>query len=198
MPARLTAVRPPQMFKHLLFRGLQDVRYVFSAASAVSTDEIKALLKEANGKVRGVWEDENVCFWERWARCTQAVDQVVKYNAPDEAMGFKGVPEELPDSLCRAFDEIYCDENLLSIGRVDRHAYRAQEAYASQVEEMLGGCRRFRSRAATCLGKAYGRSSMPLLCMASVAGLWRLCCNPFYKRILSLVGLPRSPSLTSC
>jgi hypothetical protein len=198
-PACLLGLRPsapPQMFKYLLIRGMQDLRYVFDAAPAVSPEEIKTLLESANSSVRDVWEDKEASFQERMETCAKAVGPVIDMNAQGDVGEFRKVPKGVPDSLGRAFNEFYSGEDLLLVGRADKYAYRVQELYASRVEEMVAGSRRSRSRVVTRLGKAYGQNSMPLLSMSSAAGLWRLCCSPFYKRILSLVGLHSRPPTT--
>lgn len=183
------------MFKYLLFRGLRDLQYVFSAGPTVSPEEIKPLLKDANHSVRDIWEDEEVCFQMRVAECAPVVYRVIGMN-PFVKGQFEGVPAGLPEALNRAFCSIYKGENLLMVGRVNKRAYRIQERYARKVYDLLKERARFRSRAITLLGKAYGHGSIPLLCVASAAGLWQLCCTPFYKRILSLVSPPHPPSLT--
>ena len=178
------------MFKYLLFRGIQDIRYVFSNHDAVSPEEIKAQLERANECVCHIWEDEEATFREKMAECASVVSRVIERNAPQDMEEFVGVPAELLESLARIFRETYRGENLLLVGRSDTRAYEVQEQYASEVAEQLQWSRPLHSRAITRLGKAYGLTSMPLLCIASVAGLWQLCCSPFYQRVLSLVCPP--------
>ena len=178
------------MFKYLLFRGIQDIRYIFSDHEVVLPEEIKAQLTRANDCVRQIWEDEDAGFQEKMVGCASLVSRVIERNAPQDMEEFVGVPTELLGSLARIFRKTYRSEKLLLIGRSDTHAYEVQEQYASKVAEQLKGSRRLHSRAITRLGKAYGLTSMPLLCIASVAGLWQLCCSPFYQRVLSLVCPP--------
>lgn len=185
---------PLQMFKHLLYRGLYDIEHIFNSGRALLPKDIRPLLDKANSSVEATWRDEDICFQIRLARCEEVVGPVVDLNRRERVGLFRPISRELPDMFSQAFKQLYNGDRLLLIGQADEQAYKVQGLYASKIENILEGeSRRSHSRAITRLGKVYGRSSIPLLCMASVAGLWQLCCSPFYGRVLSLVGPPCPP-----
>ena len=177
-----------QMFMFLLFRGIQDILVIFNSSPAAPVPEVRDLLNEANAEAAVVWNDEDLPFPARWVACTEILQGVVKQNETFTAGNFEGVPEATVERLSKIFRRHYPQEKFLLMGCADEEAYEVQEGYAREVARLLGTkSKSFESRATTRLGKAYGRTALPLLCMSSVSALWKVCQSPFYKSQISLV-----------
>ena len=178
-----------QMFKYLLYRGMEDILIIFNHSRAVRAEEIRADLLEANQKAELVWKDRTKTLSTRRAECIAILDPVLRRNLSAESGEFFPVPLQVASGLDQIFAKHYKPDSYLLIGKTDENAYTVQDLYADEVGILLGKVRRsYRSRAITRLGKAYGRSSIPLLSMASVSALWQICQSDYYKGQLLLVG----------
>lgn len=185
-----------QMFKHLLYRGMEDILIIFNAGPAVPPEEIRKDLCEANSRAEPVWNDKAKTLSARRARCKTILDPVVARNSLGEPGEFRPFPSKLAPKLDAVFSRHYKShepDRFLLIGKTEEDAYRVQEEYVHEVGLLLGSVRQsYRSRAITQLGKVYGRSSMPLLSISSVSALWLLCQTTYYKKQLSLVSRTHS------
>lgn len=193
-----------QMFKHLLLKGIHDILSIFINIEPENASVIETCLKEANEKAAPLWRDKNAPFATRVKRCGEILDPVfwmndATYQEPSLS-GLKGIPQNLLGRLDEIFTKFYgTPDKLLLIGRTHDEAYEAQDGYSREVACLLGTKNPwYRSRAMTCLGKMYGRNSIPLLTSSSVTGLWELCRLDFYKDMLSLVSPAFSPCRLPC
>ena len=161
---------------------------IFDSGQAVEPSKISKLLKRANDSAELIWEDEDIPFSTRVIRCEEILDPVVNQNLMHSGPVME-VPETIVSELGRLFRKFYNKtSDLLLIGQTHERAYEVQDKYAREVAEILGAVdARHKSRAITRLQKVYGRGSMPLLCVSSVSGLWRLCRSPFYRKQTALV-----------
>ena len=182
------------MLKYLLFGMVEDILLVFNGGKTEGIPRIRRLLEEANARARPVWKDEAVPFATRREGCRKILRPVLKLNGK-EAGTFREVPAIVVEELGNIFRRHYGHAKpgaLLLIGGTDDRAYQVQDEYADAIAELLGLVdERYESRAITQLKKAYGRGSLPLLCIPSAAGLWELCKSSLYKKQISLVRLPR-------
>jgi hypothetical protein len=189
----------PQMFKYLLYRGIEDILMIFNDADVVPVSDIRTLLGKANARAAPLWMDETISFTDRQAACKEILDPVIRMNTGTKAKRFRRVPRSVTRKLNRIFRRFYGEpDSLLLIGRTDERAYEVQDRYARIVAKVLGKVKpEYQSRAITRLRKVYGRGSLPLLCMSSVSGMWQLCKSSFYRRQIYLVSSPcplcRSP-----
>lgn len=195
-----------QMFKYLLLGAMEDLIVIFNDSEAAPATEVRQRIDAANAKAAPVWEDGMVPLSDRSRKCREILDPAlrVKTKRPEtSSQDFKPAPVCVGGKLSQIFKEHYGKSDaLMLIGRTDNRAYEVQDRYEREVGEVLGKLKpQYESRAITRLGKVYGRGSLPLLCMSSVWGLWRLCQSAFYTRQLSLVSLVRplcqSPRLAS-
>jgi hypothetical protein len=199
---------PLQMFLYLLYGAMEHVLIIFNDAVAMPVEQIERLLNEANAKARPLWRNETTPFLTRQTQCKELLDPVVGLNL--RAIGVcQRVPESITDELDRIFRKYYGSsnnpqsrgsaENLLLIGRTDDQAYQVQDEYARDIANILGTVdKTHESRAITQLRSVYGRGSLPLLCLSSVAGMWTLCQSSFYKRQTSLVSQSRPMRRSPC
>ena len=168
-----------------------DLLIIFNDSEAVPPGEILADLHRANLAARSIWNDRKKSLTVRWTECDRILGPVIGRNLTAKRMGF--VP--IPLAASRGLDEVFLkhygtpDGHML-IGKAQEASYDVQDLYALEVGKLLGSFQqKYRSRAITQLGKAYGRSSMPLLSISSVAALWKMCKSKYYRDQLSLVGL---------
>jgi hypothetical protein len=184
----------PQMFKYLMYRGVEDILMIFNDAKAAPVSDVRKLLKKANAKAAPIWMDREVSFLDRQAKCNEILDPVIRKNSSSMVGSFEQVPSAVVGGLNNAFKRFYPTfDELLLIGRTDEQAYEAQDGYAVEVAKILGAVNRgYESRAITRLRKAYGRASLPLLCISSVSGIWELCRSAFYRKLVYLVS-PHPP-----
>jgi hypothetical protein len=196
------------MFLYLLYRAMEDVLIIFNSAPAPSPQVIEDLLRKANVKARPLWSHLGTPFLTRQIQCREILDPVVRMNLFGDGNP-QAVPRSVTGELNTIFRKHYASGNsvhsagltaeVLLIGRTDDRAYEVQDNYAIDVAILLGTVDpKFESRALTRLGKVYGRGSLPLLCMSSVAAMWELCRSTFYKRQISLVSSPRPTSQLPC
>lgn len=176
-----------------------QIMRIFSDVEAAPPSVVRANLEVANKKAAPVWNDKNIPLVERVERCREILDPVIEMNRVDRDEGlFLGIPTSVLYKLDKTFHTFYgTSQTLLLIGQTHEEAYEVQDKYARTVARLLEEQdERFQSRAITFLRKVYGRNSMPLLTIGSVAGLWQICQLPFYRRVISLVRhiLPRVPA----
>jgi len=158
---------------------------------------IEVCLNEANEKAAPLWRNQGTPFVTKVKQCREIVDPVLLMNDPTNQEGeLEGIPLELVATLDRIFKKYYgSPDTLLFIGRTHEEAYKAQDGYSRKVVCLLGDRNPWHgSRALTCLGKVYGRNSIPLLMLSLVSGLWQMCQSAFYRNTLSLV----SPAFSPC
>jgi hypothetical protein len=189
---------PMQMFKYLLFWAMQDVLVVFSPAEAVELSKIQKRLKKANDKAAPIWRDVSNGISTRVDECNQILEPVISANrALIHQKSFGPIPAGIEHDLDDIYMKFYRgDRGIQLIGRTDDEAYKVQDQYAREVVRLLQAVdSRFASRAVTCLHKAYGRNSLPLLCNSLVDGLLALCKTDLCKKNLALVSLPSSVRL---
>lgn len=176
------------MFKSLLAKGMQDILVIFNSTPALPMSEVQDRIDEANAIAEPLWNDPTASLQTRRDQCRQILVPVLNQNLTVPASWIAGTPSNISADLTRVFRRHYSHEKLLLIGGNSKEAYEVQDRYARDVALLLGSVRhRWGSRAISCLAMAYGRNTIPLLCMSSVSALWRLCSSPFYKRQLSLV-----------
>lgn len=177
-----------QMFKSLLTRGIEDILIIFNDAPAPQATEVQENLDEANAIAAPLWNDDSKPLSARQTECRRILDPVIFAALAFKSGRFYSVPVAMSEDLNKVFRKHYTSDKFLLIGRNTEEAYNAQDAYAREVGRLLGTTkRRLQSRAIVRLGKAYGRTSIPLLSMASVSALWQISKSSFYKRQLSLV-----------
>jgi hypothetical protein len=179
-----------QMFKYLVFKGFTDILKIFNDAQAEDPAVVKVLLRKANEKAAPVWNDQTTPFAVRAEQCRAILSPVLMLNdIGGEKVKFLRIDPSIAARLDRIFKKYYGeDDKLLLIGRTHEEAYEVQDKYARRVAQYLGETnQRFESRAITCLGKMYGRNSVPLLTIGSVWGLWRICQSSFHRKVVSLV-----------
>lgn len=178
-----------QMFKYVICRGLEDILVVFHSSDAVPVQKIRKLVDQANRQAEPIWNDEERNFATRSAECNAILRPALVQNA----LGDQGSFNPLPISVAATLDDIFRKHyehgnNCLSIGRAAEDAHNHQDAYAREAGRTLGLIRSsYESRTITSIGMAYGRTSMPFLCISSVRALWQVCQSSFYTRQLSLV-----------
>lgn len=185
----------PQMFKHLLFKGFVDIILIFNSLDAEDPSVVKEHLKQANEEAAPIWNDETIPFETRVQRCRELVEPVIAMNRVAKRGGeVTGIPTEAVVMLNKIYRKYYVEpDNVLLIGRTTEEAYKVQDSYGRSVAyylQSLENGKHLESRAITCLRKAYGRNSVPLLTASSVQGLWEICQSPLYRRVTSLVSLP--------
>ena len=125
-------------------------------------------------------------------RCKKLVDPVLrKNNIIDREGEVAGVPQGAVHQLDKIFRRYYVEpDKIMLIGQTTEEAYKVQDQYACQVGyylRKLTNSKRLESQTVTCLGKVYGRNSVPLLTIPSVLALWKICKSSFYRRVTSLV-----------
>jgi hypothetical protein len=181
---------PSQMFKHLINRGIGDIFVIFKKSTSDSMPEVRASLARANKAAAPVWNDSQRSFGDRRAKC-EAIWKPVSdgiLSAPRNTAG--AMPSKIVWYIDEIFNKYYHSENYHLIGRADEESYGVQEQYANEVSARLASIKNeYGARALVCLGKAYGRSSIPLLSESSVGALWDLCCTSYYQKQLSVVSL---------
>lgn len=176
------------MFKYVICRGLEDILIVFNTAKAVPVSTMRGSIDQANAHAAPIWNDEGKSFAVRSAECKAILRPVLKQNK----FGDDGIFNPFPLSAATTLDEIfrkhYQPSTYLFMGRADKDALNLQDAYAREAGRALGLLRgSYESRTITSIGMAYGRTSIPFLCMSSVSALWETCQTLFYTRQLSLV-----------
>jgi hypothetical protein len=181
------------MFKHVLCRGVEDILLVFNHAEATPAPVMQRLMDKANSQAGLIWKDKTKPFTARRAECDDIVLPVIQLNFKVKPGNYNPLPPSAAETLDMLFRKYYGSDELLMIGQATEEAYRVQDLYAREVATALGSIREsYGSRAISSLGKVYGRTSIPLLCIASVSGLWDACQSSYYKRQLSMVRLARS------
>lgn len=189
----------PQMFKHLIFQGLTDISQVFTDAKAGGVGVVKAHLAQANEDASPVWNSPKLHPLERLARCKEITDPVVELSGIDLKGNFLGIPTRLIGRLNKAFQRYYKGDQSLLIGQTHEEARGVQDQYGRAVARIVGEeDARFAARAIICFRKVHGRTSMPLLTISSVQGLWQMCQTSFYTRVISLVSPRRLPCQPPC
>lgn len=177
------------MFKSLLFKGMQDIFKIFNDLDVPWLPVVLQRLSDANARAGPIWQDQRLLFEDRQSKCTAILLPVLSLINPRAGTVFAVVPSCIEHGLCGIFTEFYgTPERLLLIGKTTEEAYEVQDRYAHAVAKLLERVgSKHRSRAILCLAKAYGASSMPLLCSSSLAALWELCKSRPYRRVISLV-----------
>ena len=176
------------MFKHVVCRGIENILIIFNSADAAPGLEMRRLMDEANDQAGPIWDDATQPFADRRAECDEIVRPVLEMNLSGGPGEFNPLPSSAVETLDKLFRKHYQRRNFLLIGQANGEAYRVQDLYAREVATALGLIRdSYGSRATSFLGKVYGRTSIPLLSMASVSAFWEICNSPYYKRQLSLV-----------
>jgi hypothetical protein len=180
---------------HVLFRGIEDILVIFNGAPASPVQAIRNLVDDANRKAEPIWKNNDLDFKSRLGECRAILDLAFTEDQRSKPGQHRPVPSAVAEILDRIFRKHYSSSDFLLIGRADEDSYRIQDAYAREVGRSIGLINSsYESRAITCLGKAYGKTSIPLLCMSSVSALWQVCQSSFYKKQLSLVSQPTHTS----
>jgi hypothetical protein len=176
------------MFRSLVFRGLWHVLVIFNNAKALPSASVQLAVDNANRDAEKVWKDESKSLLHRKRECHRILGPILELNRYARTVIMEGIPVLVGEQLSDIFTRNYGEADLLLIGRTTEGAYHLQERYAREVTGLLGAERdEYASRAILYLGKLYSRSSLPLLCGSSVAGMWRLCQTSYYKKQLWLV-----------
>ena len=176
------------MFKHVVCRGIENILIIFNSSDATPGLEMRKLMDEANNRAGPVWNDATRTFATRRAECDKILLPVLEMNLSGRPGVFNPLPLSAVETLDTLFRKHYNCHQFLLIGQANENAYRVQDLYAREVATALGSIRdSYGSRATSFLGKVYGRTSIPLLSMASVSAFWEICKSPYYKRQLSLV-----------
>lgn len=196
--------KPLQMFRFILWRGIEDNRALFTNSEPkYSLEAFREALDKANETARWFLNNPTTQLSEGWHRCEQITNAVYLTAQPVPGEGRFSFPKTLVPELEAVFRQHYNQENMLLIGGSDLEAYRVQDEYAQNVVSILSKEHpAYAVHALVILGKVYGRTSIPLLGVASVSLLWNLVKCDFYKDQLSLVrldiplvdGLADSPS----
>lgn len=178
-----------QMFKYLLYRTVEDVLIVFSAARATPPAQIEDLIDQANAKAEPIWRDQETLLLTKEDQCRDIFAECISLNEAVKGKGHVAVPASIVDDLDDIFLKHYnSPEKFLLFGRTDDVAYEVQDRYAREVATLLGTVRRrFESRALTRLRKMYGRGSLPLLSEGSATAMWAVCKSSYYRRQIFLV-----------
>jgi hypothetical protein len=176
------------MFKHVVCRGIENILIIFNSANAAPGLEMRELMDEANNRAGPIWNDTTRTFAARRAECDNILRPVLAMNLLGGPGAFNPLPSSAVNTLDMLFRKHYERHRFLLIGQANENAYCVQDLYAREVATALGSIRdSYGSRVTSFLGKVYGRTSIPLLSMASVSAFWEICKSPYYKRQLSLV-----------
>lgn len=177
------------MFRFLLWRGITDIKAIFKEGEPQgSVDHYKERLDRVNSSAQWFFDNPESGLSDQLNQSERMSDFV--FDAARS--GNTGDSFPIPSSLVRPLQAAFClhynNNNMFLIGRADHEAYSVQEKYVEDVVSVLKkdypGCA---ARALLVLGKAYGRSSIPLLSVASIATFWKLADSVFYKRQTNLV-----------
>lgn len=178
------------MFKYLLLRGLQDIFLIFNDSEVKDPPHHReALLKMVNSRAAVIWKNLDISFVDRVRECKLATDPAVSLETRINGTQIVLISEPIHEELNRIFRAVYNKrEKIILIGQTNDEAYQLQDDYACQIVELLMPIgEAFASRAIARLRVAYGRNSIPLLSMSSVAELWNLCCSIYYRDIIFFV-----------
>jgi hypothetical protein len=189
------------MFLYLLHKAIEDILIIFNDADAPSPADAEQALQMANEKAEPLWKNEETPFPERQAQCQEILRPILELYMKEKPGEFHPVSDLVANGLNQIFKKHYnTPGKFLLIGRTDDQAYQVQDGYAREVAAFLGrnlgGPRE--ARTIIMLRKAYGRGTLPLLCMSSASALWELCQSSFYRRQLFLVSSPGSSCRQSC
>ena len=176
-----------QMFKYALIRGINDIRFMFNNSEGPSLRYTRREIERANGVAEPVWLNRQKRRTARMADCRQILAPVL------DRMPSHSIHPKIPDCLLKKLNAIFEQnygggEQYLLMGRAEDDAYAAQANYVDAVLRKLSSYHQFtKARVLTCIGKAYGLTSVPILSTASVSALWQACKSEFYKRQLAMV-----------
>jgi hypothetical protein len=172
---------------------MEDILIIFNHAEAAPAQAMQSVIDVANNQAERIWKDKSKTFTARRAECDAVLSPVIKLNFLAPPGKFNRPPSSITGKLDELFRNHYGPDELLMIGQATEEAYHVQDLYARELSTMLGTIRdSYASRAITSLGKMYGKTSIPLLSIASVSWLWEVCQSCYYKRQLSMVRLARS------
>jgi hypothetical protein len=185
-----------QMFKSLLMAGVMDILVIFNDARSISSTEARKLIESVNEQAGVVWRRRGSGgVTARLSYCRNFTSDAVRTVIASNSKDFRH--ETVPGSICERLDDVFAKHyggpgGHLLIGRADDEAYAAQESYAVEVMNLLSSENdAWKARAAVRIGKVYGYTSLPLLSVSSIDGMWKACTSTFYKKQLSLVSSAR-------
>ena len=183
------------MFKHLLFRGIQDTFKIFTDSCTPPPSQILPLVYAINAQAQPIWLNSSIIPSVRESRCEELFRPVLDLNGPKKEDSFEEMTPEILEHVNKIFMKHYgSSDAMLLMGRTDKEAYSVQTEYASEIADLLGFIsHRHKSRAIIYLGPIYGRSSILLLCESSVTWLWKLCQSKYYAKQISLVSCAHLP-----
>ena len=185
-----------QMFKYILLRGVDDIRFIFSTSEAPPVADVRRQIRTANEDAEVVWQTPGRMRVDRMVEC-KAILSPALGAVPSSLDGAK-IPESLASRLDRIFAASYAG-GWAMIGRAEDEAYANQSRYAAEVEKVISSDRKnIKSRVIMRLGKAYGHTAIPLLSASSVSAVWDACRSDFYRRQLALVSRARLPPTSRC
>jgi hypothetical protein len=175
------------MFKYVLIRGINDIRFMFSSKKGPSLREMRKDIEDANEDAKPLWQSRQKTRVARMAECRQKLAPVLS-KMPSQAIHPK-IPGCVLGRLNAIFQDNYgAGDRFLLIGRAEDDAYDAQANYVDAVLRHLSSYHQFiKARVLSCIGKCYGLTSIPILSIASVNAIWKACRSEFYRRQLAMV-----------
>lgn len=178
------------MFKYLLYWGITDIVCIFSSSKAVfSVDTLRRRLRDADRETGVIWTHPTKSFTTRLQECKEILEPLI--HRAVKVSTFSGIPSQVAEKLDGIFRRHYERSDFLLIGCTEYDSYSLQQKYSDEIVSLLEPIDQgYASRALALLGKAHGRTSIPLLCLSSVAALWEICKSSFYRRQLKLVSSP--------
>ena len=176
-----------KMFKYVLIRGVNDIRFMFNNEKGPSLWVTRREIEEANAVAEPVWRDRQRARTTRMANCRRILSPVLMKVASHPVDPI--IPKCVLRRLDATFEQSYGggDKPLL-IGRAEEDAYVAQASYTDSIVLGLSSYHQYtKTRVLTCIGKAFGFTSIPILSVAFVDAMWGACKSKFYRRQLEMV-----------